>query len=233
MVQNNVIKRKFTMNYHNLKSNNMQIKGFTLVEVLVSMIILAVGLLGASALIVHGLQTGQGASQRSVAVVIAQTLADKLRSNKEFATKGDNGHKDYYFSKLDVALGDGCEVDASGNPTSNALCDKCSSAGSDDCTVEDQAQKDMLDIFDMINSNMPGSRMVVERMSIRIPNSQDANNNIYCVAISWVEQGLGKKSATNKKSNVLVEENGKKICGDTGYELPEGHTSFYQTWVQL
>jgi len=55
--------------------------GFTLLEVLVSMLIIAVGLLGMAGLQIQSLKQGQSAYYRSVATQLAYDLADRMRGN--------------------------------------------------------------------------------------------------------------------------------------------------------
>ncbi len=57
--------------------------GFTLIEVLVSVLILAIGLLGLAGLQLAGLQNNQSALLRSQATMIAYDIGDKLRATPE------------------------------------------------------------------------------------------------------------------------------------------------------
>lgn len=56
--------------------------GFTMVEVLVALVILAIGLLGIAALYLNSLQSGRTAIYRTQAVNLAADLADRIRSNR-------------------------------------------------------------------------------------------------------------------------------------------------------
>jgi len=62
--------------------------GFTLIEVLISLIILAIGLLGLSSLQLTALQRNTSAYNRSLATSLAYDIADRMRANKG-ATNGD------------------------------------------------------------------------------------------------------------------------------------------------
>lgn len=57
--------------------------GFTLVEVLVSLVILAVGLLGIAALYVDSLRASRTALLRTQAIAVASDLADRIRANRD------------------------------------------------------------------------------------------------------------------------------------------------------
>ncbi len=55
--------------------------GFTLIEILIAMIILAFGLLGLAGLQAANMQQNQDASYRSQATALAYDLADRIRAN--------------------------------------------------------------------------------------------------------------------------------------------------------
>lgn len=56
-------------------------KGFTLVEAMVALVVLAVGMLGIAGLYVTSLRSGGGAIYRMQAVNLATDLADRIRAN--------------------------------------------------------------------------------------------------------------------------------------------------------
>jgi len=60
-------------------------RGFTLVEVLVALAVLAVGLLGIAALYLDSLRAGRTAIYRTQAINVAADLADRIRANRESA----------------------------------------------------------------------------------------------------------------------------------------------------
>lgn len=65
-----------------------QQSGFTLIEVLVSALILAIGLVGVAALQALSLKNNQSAFMRSQATALAYDLADRMRSNIASANAG-------------------------------------------------------------------------------------------------------------------------------------------------
>ncbi len=56
--------------------------GFTMVEVMVALVVLAIGLLGIGALLLKSLQAGRTATYRTQAVNLAADLADRIRANR-------------------------------------------------------------------------------------------------------------------------------------------------------
>ena len=64
-------------------------KGFTIIEVLVSMVILSVGVLGLGVLQLAALQNTQGGYLRSQATILAYDIVDSMRANIPAVTGGN------------------------------------------------------------------------------------------------------------------------------------------------
>lgn len=62
--------------------------GFTLIEVLVTVIVLAIGLLGLAGLQLGGLRYSYSAYQRSQATIMANDIIDRMRANPTVAGTG-------------------------------------------------------------------------------------------------------------------------------------------------
>jgi type IV pilus assembly protein PilV len=62
--------------------------GFTMLEVLISIIVIAFGLLGVAGLQAFALKNSQSASMRSVATVLATDMIDRIKANSKGATDG-------------------------------------------------------------------------------------------------------------------------------------------------
>jgi len=56
-------------------------QGFTLVETLVSLVVLSVGLLGAAAMLLDSLRSHSGALRAAAAVSLVRDMADRIRAN--------------------------------------------------------------------------------------------------------------------------------------------------------
>jgi type IV pilus assembly protein PilV len=59
--------------------------GFTMLEVLITMVIIAFGLLGVAGIIANGLKNNQGSYQRSQASWLASDIIDRMRANRHTA----------------------------------------------------------------------------------------------------------------------------------------------------
>jgi type IV pilus assembly protein PilV len=64
--------------------------GFSMIEVLISLLVLCIGVLGMVSLQTHGLQLSQSANQRSTAVMLAQDLVEMMRSNPDATLNAAN-----------------------------------------------------------------------------------------------------------------------------------------------
>ncbi|MES9875388.1 MAG: type IV pilus modification protein PilV [Candidatus Sedimenticola sp. PURPLELP] len=105
--------------------------GFTLIEVLVSVVILAIGLLGLAGMQAAGLKLNHDSFLRSKATLAAYDMADRIRANRDFKANyavamGDGASAHGGFAKEDVddwlamlaqelPLGDGSVAIAAGD----------------------------------------------------------------------------------------------------------------------
>lgn len=64
-------------------------RGISLIEVLITVLILAIGLLGLSALQLSSLKNNQSAMQRSIAVLQTYTIVEGIRADTQAAKAGD------------------------------------------------------------------------------------------------------------------------------------------------
>ncbi|MFT4872315.1 type IV pilus modification protein PilV [Congregibacter sp.] len=137
--------------------------GFTLIEVMVSVLILLIGLLGVAGMQMLSLQANQGAYFRSQAIYIGSEILDAMRANPTAAANYEGVYPD-------TIPGDQTCDDADG------------------CTPQQAALQDLrewnvhfFDVFGVGAGNFRPS----------IPNGQaviTANGNEYTVQVSWTER---------------------------------------------
>jgi type IV pilus assembly protein PilV len=65
-----------------------KVRGTTLVETLVALLVLSIGLLGVAGMQMSSLQNNRGAHLRSQAQVLAYDIADRMRANRTVALAG-------------------------------------------------------------------------------------------------------------------------------------------------
>ena len=78
-------------------------RGITLIEVLVTMVLLGVGLLGLAGLQLRGMQVNQGSTFRSQAAMLAEDMADRMRSDA--ATAAAHGYDANWQAGLPAPAG--------------------------------------------------------------------------------------------------------------------------------
>ncbi|MBO3276759.1 type IV pilus modification protein PilV [Pseudomonas schmalbachii] len=114
--------------------------GFTLIEVLIALVILAVGLLGMATLMTSSMQSSQGAYRRSQASLLAYDIVERMRFNREQAVTTN----DYVLTT-----------------TSGATTEP--SCGTGGCTATQQAQLDMFQWRQALSAALPGAVASISR----------------------------------------------------------------------
>lgn len=84
--------------------------GFTFIEVLVAVLVLALGLIGLAALQATGIKNIQTAYNRSQAVHLAQDMADRIRANKDNAAIYADVNQDGQADVAETTLPKGVSV---------------------------------------------------------------------------------------------------------------------------
>lgn len=141
--------------------------GFTLIEVLIAMLVLAFGLLGLAALQASSLGNNQNAYNRSQATQMAYDLADRMRANFTEANKLANSA----YIKID--------------PTTAAEQVSCNSAPG--CASEVMAENDLFQWNSVVNTLPKGIGLITVNSITRIftiniswddDHDEDDSNNI-------------------------------------------------------
>ncbi len=147
--------------------------GFTLIEVLVAVLVLAIGLLGIAGLQAAGLQMNNSAYLRSQAAVLTQDLADRARANAE----------GYQTGAYDI-----------GNPT--GVSETASCFTTDGCSPTQLAQSDVARWRDTVQELLPGGEGTIcqddspdDGTSETSPACSGSGN--YVVKIWWTDDREG------------------------------------------
>jgi len=160
------------------KSRHGTSSGFVLLEVLVSMIILAIGLLGVAKLQASTRQLESEAYQRAQAVVLLQDMVARLTANRKsascYAITGNTG--DPYFG------------DGGGAPTSCAT-------GAGTIVQQSRSVTDMQEWNQLLlgSTEQVGGQNTGAMVGARGCVQFDPVNNAYVVTVTW--QGLFTTSA--------------------------------------
>ncbi|HTT09561.1 MAG TPA: type IV pilus modification protein PilV [Burkholderiaceae bacterium] len=136
-------------------------RGVTLIEVLVTMVIVAVGLLGLAGMQVRGLSIQKDAHGRALATQLALDIADRMRSNTG-ALASYTFTTPYPTGAYTVPAGPDCVSGA--------------------CTAVQQAQFDFSEWFTRVQGGaLPGGWARIE---------QDAASPAWKITLMWAETGF-------------------------------------------
>jgi type IV pilus assembly protein PilV len=136
-----------------------RVRGFTMVEMLVALVVLAVGMLGVAGLFVISLRSGGTAISRMQAVNLASDMADRIRSNR----RGRD-----VFTRAGADRG-------------------CAGAAAVNCSVEQMAETDLFLWRQQIAAAFPGNRG--EGIVEYLEPASATDPAVYTVIVRWREQG--------------------------------------------
>jgi len=154
--------------------------GSSLVEVLVSMILIAVGLLGLATLFIHDLINSRSALRRTQAITLLSDMADRIRANA--------GGKDAY----DTAFYGGAPGTQNCAPSDAAVGTNCSTA--------QQAQDDLASWTAAVQRALPAGPAGPPSAIVVYATGEPAR---YRLELSWQEPG--ESLPFTAASEVLIE----------------------------
>ncbi|MEJ1464681.1 MAG: type IV pilus modification protein PilV [Candidatus Sedimenticola sp. (ex Thyasira tokunagai)] len=148
-----------------------QIKGFTMIEALISLLVLSVGLLGLAALQTGGIKFNQDAYVRTQATNLAYGAIEWLRINRDDAIAGS-----YSATYTQAAAYDADDSDTYCTPGSTTTADA------------------IICWRTNIRDNLPSG-------SLAISAASGTNNNEFTVTISWSDRWRQKDAASTTTSS--------------------------------
>lgn len=123
--------------------------GFTLMEVLIAMLLLAIGVIGAAGTQLTALRTRHGSALMSDGVQLASSLADRMRANATQMLRPDGANP---YLRLRYDSTDGAP------PAPARLCYAVA-----DCSSDEIAQFDTYEVALALHAHYPGGRVAVCR----------------------------------------------------------------------
>lgn len=183
----------------NSHSKRKRSQGFTMIEVLVSVVIFSIGLIGVARLQVVAKQSNYDAVQRVTATTIAQDLISRMRANS---------------SSLATYVGNSGTLQINYNDNTTQPNPTCTGAST--CTDQQLAARDLWDIEqDMVgiaeqdsNGNAVGGLSVPTVCITAVDDTgnvlNDGSSGIYTVAIAW----RGKAALSNPAANTCGQATG-------------------------
>jgi type IV pilus assembly protein PilV len=140
--------------------------GFSLVEVLVALVVLAVGLLGTAALLLDSMSSSRNALERTHAVTLATDLAERIRANRDAGNAYDTR-------------------DGTVAPALDPACERADSG----CSREAMAGHDLRRWLDAIEAQLPRGVGAVEV-------APRAGGGLgYTITVAWAQSGSARPAA--------------------------------------
>lgn len=136
-------------------------RGVGLMEVLVALVILAIGILGFSALQLRGIEATQEANEQSVAMNLARDLAERMRINRTALATYKTAINDKYDSKDDCV-----GITAINNGSDNLALPICNSVA--------MAEHDASEIIQK-----------AENMGQTVVVAGCVKSNVNCIYVAW------------------------------------------------
>lgn len=121
--------------------------GFSLVEVLVAIVILAFGMLGTVGMQAFALQANRDARLQAQAIVLARELAEMMRGNKEIAITTTTAANPYLVSSMTMA--------------SPSYCMRVANASTGCTSAKDVASAEMTDWLQRLAAELPDAKVTV------------------------------------------------------------------------
>lgn len=165
-------------------SRSLRQAGFTLLEVLVSIVVLSFGVLGVVGLQAAALQANKEARYQSAAVALGRELGDLMRGNKDVAINNASASNPYL-------------IDYTGTlPTANPTCAPCTSQ-------IQVAQFNMRDWLARVSATLPGVHVKVCFDATPYTSSDGVpqwgctdSGGLAVVKIGWTRQSTDTSSTT-------------------------------------
>lgn len=149
------------------------LRGFSLIEVLVALLVLSIGLLGLAALQTTSLQYNTESYFRTQATYFVYDIVDRMRLNSNSVTDGGA------YDVADTTAVNTLLSDYATCKTSSCDCDSTA------CNTTDLATYDLGKWYDRMNVVLPGAKDSPATIEI------DASKKV-TITVSWRERDLGK-----------------------------------------
>lgn len=167
------------------------IGGFSLIEVMVSVLIISLAILGTTGLLIKGVSNAKTSSLRSVAAMQASSLASAMYSNRIF------------WANRTQALGFASENTtftsvSSAIPVTATLADGCNAA---ECTPAQLAAADVNAWVHSIASALPGAKS-----DVSCPQVADDVAHNCLIRITWIEKFIDTSTSASTPATATSGE---------------------------
>lgn len=178
-----------------------------MVEVLVTVFVLAVGLLGIASLQFVGTMANSDALNRSQSVLIAQQLAERLRASSNMSTVSNGLVVDNAYFEEDLYNFDNLTCLAENTPEFDCFCleipESIPDCNSQDCSSAEFAQFDAWEMSCASEASNPNMQLSVSCVdNDELDNETCSAGSRHSIMLSWpVKNWMNKDRAANDECN--------------------------------
>lgn len=141
----------FQRTHHCRVSTSRYQSGVTLIEILVTMLIAAIGLLGTAGLQLAATRYQQVSFMRAQAFIHAQFIAEKIRVNSSALTAPGPASPANAYLEPNTYVDAGVDTNWPADPA-------CGLTSQADCSAQQAAQRDVLEWHEALRARLPGGR---------------------------------------------------------------------------
>lgn len=157
--------------------NNRTMRGFTMVEILVSLLILAIGLLGLAGLQASGLRYSGNSALRTQAVLLSQDIVERMRANPTGVSTSN-----YAATTLPSSYTTDC--------------------GATTCTAATLATYDLVKWKNTIDNRLPAGASATIAIT---NNSPSAGIHTVAITLTWSERATESSNPTTQSLVTTVQ----------------------------
>ena len=161
------------------KNTMFKQSGFSLIEALVAFLILSIGLLGIASLQMISLKAGKTAEMRTVAVIKAEEILERIRNNPEQVM-------DYISGAGDLGVNNGCN-DAGGTVTM--------------CTTAQMVEDDIYNWKEDLKTSLPNNTTTNATVEVVVASSLAK----VTVTINWQERNTETQTMDDMNYSVSTQ----------------------------
>ena len=187
-----------------------QIRGFSLVEVLVALVVLGVGLLGIAKLESAAFSNTSTAARRSLAALEADSLAATMHVNRGYWTSGDVSNAAIVVQANTVTVASGAGATLAASVAANLSCTSATASPSL-CGVADVAAYDIRQWGLALQSLLPNYTATIACGNV---------NPARCtITITWVENAVAVNSQEASAASAAIAANTVSTFENPSYTL--------------
>lgn len=156
--------------------------GFSLIEVLVTVVVLSVGLLGLAGMQYQGSDSTSGAYYRSQATLIGNELAERMHANRPAVNNNE-------YTPINVV---DSQSFLDSYPDDSLICDTNSTGTADSCDTSELAVFDIYHSILTINEHLPNGRLTtscIDSNALDLDACSDGSPHVISIFWDGIDDG--------------------------------------------